>query len=167
MSDLPSRPDDAAAREDLARRMFIALDGLWFMNVLDALGPQKTLEIDIRVFIGLFKVATRTVKARSGATEGSIDEKRRIMAAIGDVFGHRYVVEDLGDRVRMRLSRCTILENLRRAGRADVHDCRILCRALAPAWFAEMEPRTGGAGHVALTLPEGGAHCDWVIEQPV
>jgi hypothetical protein len=167
MSASDSRPDTGAPDADLARKMFIALDGLWFMNVLEALGPEKTLEIDIRVFIGLFKVATRTVKGRGLHASGSVAEKRAVMESIGDVFGHRYVVEDLGDRVRMRITRCTILENLRRAGRADVHDCRILCRALARPWFAELEPRTEGAGEVQLTLPVGGDRCDWVVSMPV
>ena len=79
MSASDSRPDTGVPDADLARKMFIALDGLWFMNVLEALGPEKTLEIDIRVFIGLFKVATRTVKGRGLHASGSVAEKRAVM----------------------------------------------------------------------------------------
>ena len=66
----------------------------------------------------------------------------------------------------MRLHRCAFYENLKRAGKEKTHDCRILCRKLGPAWFAEMEPRTGGKGDVDLRLPAGGPFCDWSIVQP-
>jgi hypothetical protein len=66
----------------------------------------------------------------------------------------------------MRLTQCSFLENLKRAGRAGTHDCRRLCSRLGPAWFAEIEPRTGGAGSVELTLPAGGDHCDFTVLAP-
>ncbi len=152
---------------NLSRQMLIALDGLWFMHVLDALGPDKTLEIDIKVFIGLFKIASRKVMSGSEFPSGSAQEKQAVMSSIAEVFGHRYTIEDQGDRVRLRLTECAIRKNLQRAGRDKLHDCRVLCTALSQPWFAEMEPRTGGEGHVELQLPTGGDHCDWVIGQPV
>jgi hypothetical protein len=65
----------------------------------------------------------------------------------------------------MRLHRCAFLDALRAAGRTD-HDCRTVCRALRPAWFEEIEPRTGGAGEVRLGLPDGTGPCDWSVVQP-
>lgn len=147
--------------------MLIALDGLWFMHALETLGPEKTLEIDIKVFVGLFKIATRRLKGEARFPSGSVAEKRFVMSSIADVFGHRYVVDDLGDRVRLRLTECAIRTNLQRAGRDKIHDCRILCQALGRPWFTELEPRTGGSGSLELELPTGGDHCDWIVGQPV
>ncbi len=150
-----------------AAQMLVTLDGLWFANVLEALGPETTFKIDVRVFQAQFKLATRLWCKLEGRDGKSAEDKAAIFRALADLYGHRFEVIQEEDRVTLRLHQCAFLENLRRAGRDKDHDCRPLCRQLAPVWFQEMEPRTDGKGHVDLGLPVGGACCDWTVEQPI
>lgn len=148
------------------RQMLVALDGLWFMNVLKEIGDARALEMDVRVMVSQFKKATRLWREIAGLDGRSAADKESVFHAMAQLYGHRFQVLREGDRVTMRLTRCAFYENLKRAGRAGDHDCRRLCEKLAPAWFAEIEPRTGGAGSIDLTLPVGGTHCDWTVVQP-
>lgn len=148
------------------RQMLVTLDGLWFMNVYKNYGPEKTLELDIDVMIGQFKLATRLWRQMLGLDGESRADKARIFQAMAHLYGHEFQVLDEPDSVTMRLTKCEFYENIKRAGRADSHDCRILCTKMAPKWFAEIEPRTGGEGEVDLQLPQGGTHCDWRCKQP-
>ena len=62
------------------RQMLITLDGLWFMNILEKLGPEQTLDVDIRVFQSQFKIATRLVRKMQGLDGTSIDDRFRCSA---------------------------------------------------------------------------------------
>lgn len=160
-------PVDWQQMASFMRQMLITLDGLWFMNLLDKLGAEETLAVDIRVFQSQFKIATRLYRQMAGLDGKSIDDKVEVFRAMAQLYGHDFEVLATDRTVTMRLHRCAFLENLRRAGRETTHDCRILCKRLAPAWFGEIEPRTGGDGHVDLELPTGGPHCDWTVVQPI
>lgn len=159
-------PVDWATVSELQRRSIVALDGLWFMNVLAELGPERTLEIDVKVFVAMFKLATRNWKQLAGITGEKPEDKASIFQALAHLYGHRFELSTGPDEVVMRIRRCAFYENLKRAGRSDVHDCRILCRAIAKPWFNEMDPRLGGEGEVELLLPTGGDRCDWRVRQP-
>jgi hypothetical protein len=158
-------PSDAAARFDIAQRMIVTLDGLWFRNVLQALGPEATLAMDIRVFQSQFKIATRTIRQRFPTEPGSRADKAVVFEQMARLYGHDFEVVVAPTAVTMRLHRCAFLNALRAAGRTD-HDCRVVCRALQQPWFEAIEPRTGGAGEVRLGLPDATGTCDWVIVQP-
>jgi len=159
-------PVDWRRMAELMRRMLVTLDGLWFVNALEALGPEKTMEMDIRVFTTQFRTATRRVREIMGHDGRSVDDKVAVFQAMAHLYGHRFEVLVDGDSVTMRLKQCAFYENLKKAGRLDEHDCRILCRAIARPWFEEIEPRTGGEGSVDLQLPTGGPHCDWTVRHP-
>jgi len=148
------------------RQMLVALDGLWFMNVLKDFGEEKAFDIDVRVFVSQFKKATRLWREIAGLDGRSVADKKSVFEAMARLYGHEFEILAGEGSVTMRLTRCSFLENLKRAGRADTHDCRRLCSKLGPAWFAEIEPRTGGAGSVDLTLPAGGDHCDFTVLAP-
>jgi hypothetical protein len=160
-------PPDPKTFAEFSKRAVVALDGLWFMNVAAALGQEKALEMDVRVITSFFKFCTRAYKKLFGV-DGSTDEgKLALLRAMSDLVGHRseFVVE--GDRAVMRIRACAFFEAIRQAGRSDVHDCRVLCRALAGPWFSEIDPRSGGKGEVELLLPEGGDRCDWRVPRGV
>jgi hypothetical protein len=142
------------------------LDGLWFMNVLESLGPERTLAMDIKVFTAMFKLATRNWKQLAGCDGSRPADKASIFQALAHLYGHRFELAIEEGRVLMRIRRCAFYENLKRAGRAATHDCRVLCRAISAPWYAEMDPRGGGAGGVDLQLPQGGDRCDWWVDQP-
>lgn len=144
----------------------IALDGLWFMNVLDELGPERTLELDIKIIGAHVKIAARLWRQVMGSDGESIEDKVGVFQSHAYLFGHDYEIFTDGESVTMRLHRCGIYENLKRAGRAGDHDCRLLCRAVKQGWFEVIEPRTGGAGEIDLQLPVGGPCCDWKVYQP-
>lgn len=148
------------------RNMLVKLDGLWFLHVLQRLGAKEAMEMDIRVMAAQFKKATRLWRDLLGLDGESREDKAAVFQAMSSLYGHDFEVFSRGDRVTMRVKRCVFYENLKAAGRAGEHDCRELCRNLAPHWFAEIEPRTGGRGDVDLQLPVGGDHCDWTVEQP-
>jgi hypothetical protein len=156
---------DTAARLDVMASMLITLDGLWFRNVLAALGPEATLAMDIRVFRGQFRIATRLIRERFGTDGKSRRDKAVVLEQMARLYGHDFEIVDEPGAVTMRLHRCAFLDALRAAGRTD-HDCRAVCRALRPAWFEEIEPRTGGAGEVRLGLPDGTGTCDWSVIHP-
>jgi hypothetical protein len=158
-------PDWRKLTEYMTQSM-IALDGLWFMNVLKELGPEKTLEIDIKVITGQFKIAARLWRKLMQLDGTSLEDKQQIFDSLARLYGHNYQVLSDDKTVTMRLKRCTILENLKRTGRASEHDCRKLCTKLAPEWFQEIEPRTKGEGWFDFQLPVGGAHCDWTVVHP-
>jgi hypothetical protein len=159
-------PVDWQQMAQFMRQMIVALDGLWFLNVLKEMGDEKAFELDVRVFVSHFKKATRAWREMNGLDGKSTADKVSVFQAMAHLFGHRFEVFSGEGRVTMRLTRCSFLENLKRAGRTPEHDCRRLCSKLGPAWFAEIEPRTGGAGSVDLTLPVGGDHCDFTVDAP-
>lgn len=156
---------DTAARFDVMTRMIVTLDGLWFRNALAALGAEATLAMDMRVFKSQFRIATRVIRERFGLDGNSRRDKAVVLEQMARMYGHDFEILDEPAAVTMRLHRCAFLEALRAAGRAD-HDCRMVCRALRPAWFEEIEPRTGGAGEVRLGLPDGSGTCDWSVTHP-
>ena len=156
---------DVKARFDVMARMLITLDGLWFRNVLAAVGPEKALAMDIKVFQGQFRIATRVIRERFGLDGKSRRDKAVVLEQMARLYGHDFEIVDEPGAVTMRLHRCAFLDALRAAGRTD-HDCRVVCRALRPAWFEEIEPRTGGAGEVRLGLPDGTGTCDWSVVHP-
>lgn len=160
-------PVDWERLSELQRRSIVALDGLWFMNVLEALGPERTLAMDIKVFVAMFKLATRNWKQLSGLDGRAPEDKAAIFQALAHLYGHRFELAVEKGRVLMRIRRCAFYENLKRAGRAAAHDCRILCRELWRPWYAEMDARKGGDGGVELLLPTGGDRCDWWVDQPI
>lgn len=152
---------------EFMHQSMMALDGLWFLNVMKELGPEKTLEIDVNAITGQFKLATRLWRKMMQLDGKSIEDKRQIFEAMSRLYGHKkYQISTDGKKVYLRLHRCGILDHLKRTHRADKHDCRHLCRQLAPQWFKTIEPRTKGEGSVDLQLPVGGPHCDWTIVQP-
>jgi hypothetical protein len=159
-------PVDWQAMAGFMRQMIVALDGLWFLNVLKESGEEKAFELDIRVFISQFKKATRVWREMNGLDGKSVADKVSVFQAMARLYGHEFEVRAGDGRVTMRLTKCAFLENLKRAGRLAQHDCRRLCSKLGPAWFAEIEPRTGGAGSIDLTLPVGGDHCDFTVDAP-
>jgi hypothetical protein len=148
------------------RQMLVALDGLWFLNVLKESGEEKAFEMDVRVITAQFKKATRLWREMNGLDGKSVADKVSVLTAMAHLYGHEFEILEGGGHVTMRLKQCAFYENLKRAGRIPEHDCRRLCRKLAQPWFAEIEPRTNGAGSVDLTLPVGGDHCDWNVEAP-
>jgi hypothetical protein len=160
-------PVDWAKISELQRRSIVALDGLWFMNVLEALGPERTLAVDIKVFIAMFKLATRNWKQVAGIDGKAPADKASIFQALAHLYGHKFELTVEKDRVLMRIRQCAFYENLKRAGRAATHDCRTLCHAIWKPWYAEMDSRKAGDGGVDLQLPVGGDHCDWWVAQPV
>ena len=129
-------------------RMIVTLDGLWFRNVLAAVGPEKALAMDIKVFQGQFRIATRVIRERFGLDGNSRRDKAVVLEQMARLYGHDFEIIDEPGAVTMRLHRCAFLDALRAAGRTD-HDCRVVCRALRPAWFDEIEPRTGVYGFQA------------------
>lgn len=157
--------DTATARFELMARMIVTLDGLWFRNALEVLGPEETLAMDIKVFKSQFRIATRAIRARFCTDGKGRRDKATVLEQMARIYGHDFEIVDEPQAVTMRLHRCAFLESLRAAGRTD-HDCRKVCRALRPAWFAEIEPRTGGAGEVRLGLPDGSGTCDWTVSHP-
>lgn len=158
-------PADAVARAEVMARMMVTLDGLWFRNVIAALGAEATLAMDIRVFKSQFRIATRVIRERFGSDGRSRRDKALVLEQMARAYGHDFEIVDEPAAVTMRLHRCAFLDALRAAGRTD-HDCRTVCRALRPAWFEEIEPRTGGAGEVRLGLPDGTGTCDWAVAHP-
>ncbi len=160
-------PVDWRTLSELQRRSIIALDGLWFMNVLETLGPERTLAMDIKVFVAMFKLATRNWKQLAGVDGSKPEDQAAIFQALAHLYGHKFELSIEQDRVLMRIRRCAFYENLKRAGRAATHDCRTLCQAIATPWYAEMDARKGGAGGVELLLPTGGDRCDWWVDQPI
>lgn len=159
---------DARRMTEFMSRALIALDGLWFMNVLRELGAKRTLEMDVGIIAAHLKIAVRLWREIHGHDEGTIEDKVESFRSHAFLFGHRYEIFTDEERgaVTMRLHECGIYENLKRTGRADQHDCRVLCRRVAPEWYRTMEPRTGGRGRIDLQLPVGGPCCDWKIYQP-
>ncbi len=149
-----------------SRQMIITLDGLWFMNILERLGEAQTMEVDIRVFISQFRIATRAWRKIAGLDGKSAADKMAVFQAMAHLYGHKFELFVKDGKVVMRIKQCAFFENLKRTGRAGSHDCRVLCKRLAPPWYEEIEPRTGGAGSVDLQLPVGGDHCDWSVDQP-
>jgi hypothetical protein len=148
------------------RQMLVALDGLWFLNVLKEMGEEKAFELDVRVMVSQFKKATRLWREMAGLDGKSVADKTSVFTAMAHLYGHKFEILTGDGAVTMRLKECAFYENLKRAGRVPGHDCRRLCEKLAPAWFAEIEPRTKGAGSVDLKLPVGGDHCDWTVAAP-
>lgn len=166
VSSTTESPVDWKRQAEFTSRMLVTLDGLWFTNAVEALGLEKGFELDVRVFVGQFKIATRTWRHSAGLDGKSREDKASVFQAMAHLYGHRFEILQEDDHVTMRLHECAFYENLKRAGRTDSHDCRMLCRKLAPEWFAEIEPRTGGKGDVDLQLPTGGPHCDWSVAHP-
>lgn len=157
--------DDVTRRTEVMTRMMVTLDGLWYRNVLAVAGPEATMAIDIKVFQSQFRIATRVIRERFGLDGHSRVDKAKVMEEMSRLYGHKFEILTGERTVTMRVHRCSFLEALRAAGRTD-HDCRKVCRAIQPAWFGEMEPRTGGAGEVRLGLPDKSGPCDWCIDQP-
>tara|TARA_R110002072_G_scaffold241027_11_gene399775 strand:+ start:56875 stop:57426 length:552 start_codon:yes stop_codon:yes gene_type:complete len=157
--------DDIARRMAVMTRMIVTLDGLWYRNVLAESGSEVALAMDIKVFQAQFRIATRVIRERFGLDGHSRVDKAKVMEEMSRLYGHKFEILEQPKSVTMRVHRCSFLEALRAAGSTD-HDCREVCRAIRPAWFGEIEPRTKGAGEVQLGLPDQSGPCDWTIEQP-
>ena len=130
--------DDIARRMAVMTRMIVTLDGLWYRNVLAESGSEVALAMDIKVFQAQFRIATRVIRERFGLDGHSRVDKAKVMEEMSRLYGHKF----------------------------EILDCREVCRAIRPAWFGEIEPRTKGAGEVQLGLPDQSGPCDWTIEQP-
>ena len=144
----------------------IAMDGMWFLSVLKELGPEKTIKIDEKVISGQFKFTTRLARQTFGLDGVGIDDKVKVMESIARFYGHTFEVLTDQKSVTMRLVKCSIYENLKKAGRLLEHDCTRVCQYTAKEWFKELEPRTQGAGHTDFQIPKGGKFCDWTIGHP-
>lgn len=157
---------DAPATLEVMQRMIVTLDGLWYANVLAALGQERALEMDVRVFSSQFRIATRVIRERFRLDLESANAKVVIFEQMARLYGHDFQILEGRTQVTMRLHRCAFLENLKKAGRSGTHDCRVLCRAIRQPWFQEIEKRTNGSGTVTLGLPEDEGPCDWTIDHP-
>ena len=75
------------------RQMLVALDGLWFLNVLKAARARsKAFELDVRVFVSQFKKATRLWREMNGLDGKSVADKVSVFEAMARLYGHDFEV---------------------------------------------------------------------------
>ena len=88
-------PVDWERMAGFMRQMLVALDGLWFLNALKDSGPEKALEMDIRVMVAQFKKATRLWREMAQLDGTSASDKASVFQAMAHLYGHRFEILDL------------------------------------------------------------------------
>lgn len=146
------------------RRSYHAVDGLWFLQVEEALGFDRALALDARVWAALAKLQARKARELLNVTDHSLPELVRCFSLKLAADGFQFVTESSDSEACFRLDSCPWLALLRRAKRehlaARIAD--VMCRCEGEAWAREF-----GEEYVfsapSLACCDGGDRCEWVF----
>lgn len=146
------------------RRSYHAVDGLWFLQVEEALDFDRALAWDERVWAVLAKLQARKARELLGVTDHSLPELVRCFSLKLTADGFQFAAEVSDSEVRFHLRDCPWRALLQRAQRAHLgaRIAEVMCRCEGEAWAREF------GGEYAFTTPalaccDGGERCEWAF----
>ncbi len=157
-------PLTPAQLAELRRQAFLAVDGVWFLEVEQRLGFDQALAVDIAVWERFGPVMVRRIRKMLGLDGADAATVEAILHAFWQIEGSQVRrVSASDEKLVYEVERCAWWEHLKRAGRETVVPCdRVtmatyipLLTAIDPAWEFAM----------SHALPRGDPCCRWVIRR--
>jgi len=146
----------------LQEKELTALDGLWFLEVEKQWGYEAANKINREVWRRCGPILVREMKRMFRIEGKTFAEVRILFGSILELDGTTFTFESSDDQhLVVRISRCVWYENLKRAGRHELHDCMKIDLALLPTWLEAIDPRL--EFRFARAIPRGDECCEIVL----
>lgn len=146
----------------LAQSALTAIDGLWFLELENELGFEKTFEIDLAVWKKYGPVMMKRIRNMLSITDSSLDSFLRILAVMCEIDGTSFKIKEKTEtEATLIITRCPWYENLKRAKRENVVRCDVVDKTIFPEWIRSFNPAL--ALELSQSIPEGHDRCEWRI----
>jgi hypothetical protein len=151
---------------EFLRRSYHAVDGLWFLQAEEALGFDRALELDGRVWAVLAKLQARKARELLQVTGHSLPELVRCFSLKLTADDFQFETQVSETEACFLLHHCPWRALLQRAGREHLaaRIAEVMCRCEGEAWAREF-----GDTYIftapTLACCEGGARCAWVFSR--
>ena len=146
----------------LQEKELTALDGLWFLEVEKEWGYEAANKINREVWRRCGPILVREMKKMFHIEGKTFDEVRILFGSIMELDGTAFTFESPDDQhLVVKISRCVWYENLKRAGRHELHDCMKIDLALLPTWLEAINPRL--VFDFGRAIPKGDEFCEIVL----
>ena len=122
-------------------RLFLALDGFWFLAVEDKFGYQAALEADINAWEGYFPYEAKMLRKALGISADGIPGIIETLKQSAFVPCMEHRIEEASEtRGVFALYKCPSLEAMERAGR-DEFTCEPVGKVVFQKYAESMDPR--------------------------
>ncbi len=148
--------------DELLEKAFTAVDGLWFLGVEEAVGFEKAMEIDIKVWARFSETIAKRLKKMWGIEKPTREQALRILDIIY-ALGHLQVetTAEAPGRYLADTPSCPWWENLKRAGREKIVRCHEVDQAMFAAALHALDPTM--RLEWIESRPQGSHTCRWRI----
>jgi len=125
-------------------RNFVTLDGLWMLEIEKEIGWDRALEIDVTVWIKLFKIIIRRLKKYLNIETNTLNDLVEILTFRWAIEGWRYNVNRISEtEVILEVNQCPYKAMMDR--NPERHDkipliCKGMCFPFYSAAFNEFNP---------------------------
>ena len=125
-------------------RNFVTLDGLWMLEIEKEIGWDRALEIDVAVWIKLFKIIIRRLKKYLNIETNTLDDLVEILTFRWSIEGWEYKVNRISEsEVIIEVIQCPYKASMDR--NPDRHDkipliCKGMCFPFYNVAFNEFNP---------------------------
>ncbi len=125
-------------------RHFFTLDGLWMIEVENEWGREKSLEVDLRVWLRFLKIVYKRIKDRLDADTSRADGIVDVLAFRWSCEEWEYSIQEHGPgRARVTITRCPWHEMMKR--NPERHDmipriCKDICIPIYTEAIASLNP---------------------------
>lgn len=146
----------------LQQKELTALDGLWFLEVEKEWGYEAANKINNEVWLRCGPILVREIKKVFHLEGKTFDEVKILFGSLMELDGSAFTFESSDDQhLVVRISRCVWYENLKKAGRHELHDCMRIDLALLPTWLEAINSRL--VFDFGKAIPKGDEFCEIVV----
>ncbi len=146
----------------LQEKELTALDGLWFLEVEKEWGYEVANKINREVWRRCGPILVREMKKIFHLEGKTFDEVKILFGSLMELDGSAFTFESPDDQhLVVRISRCVWYENLKRAGRHELHDCMKIDLALLPTWLEAINSRL--VFDFGKAIPKGDDFCEIIL----
>ena len=145
-------------RASYYKKVFEAVDGLWFMKIEEATNFDRALDIDRRVWEVVPKIQARALRSLLGLKGHGLEILQEALTAKFQLEEHEVEFQMEGEELLVKVKKCPWYGLMRRSGREHLA-ARVgetICGTEYPIWMREF----GVNGEFKLeSLLCGGASC--------
>lgn len=147
----------------LLQGAYVAIDGLWFLEVEKNLGFGKAFELDLEVWKSWGNIIIRRIRRSLGIEGDDISTIVKIIKVLYLLEGSKHeVVKTTSKSAVIRVSRCHWYDNLKKAGREKIVNCEDVDAATLPAWAEALNPKL--SIKQTRSIPRGDKICEFTME---
>ncbi|MHA1266217.1 MAG: DUF6125 family protein [Candidatus Helarchaeota archaeon] len=147
---------------ELLRSALIAIDGLWFLEVEEALGFERAFKIDLNVWKRYGTLIIKRIKKILHIETTDLESFLLVLKIICTIDGTKFQIKEKSEhRIILKITYCPWWENLKRSKRDQLVRCDQVDDAIFPVWAKYFNSKI--KFNLTKAIPNGDADCEWTI----